>query len=441
MAKDALTAIPALAKPLLGPARVPGDKSISHRAVLFSAMADGTSRISGVLNSADVRSSLEAVSALGAQVDVSLQEDGSYEGSITGWGAQGPKQPDGPVYCGNSGTTVRLLMGVLAPWDIEVELTGDESLSRRPMLRITEPLSLLGASFYPEGKATLPITVKGTRALKGVSFESPVASAQLKSALLLAGTFAEGKTEVFEPAASRNHTELMLPEFGVRVDHRECYASVCGPNVLRAAEIQVPGDPSSAAFLACAAVMSPGSDIEIAGVGLACARIGFVRVLERMGARVRLDLRSGEGKEPSGSIFASYTSDLRACEVEPFEIASMVDEIPVLSLLAAHAQGTTVFRGVGELRVKETDRLAAIIEGLAVLGIHAWEEGDDLYVEGKPGFEVPDGLVFDSKGDHRLAMTWSLIALTGTAEVKIRDFDCVAISYPQFLDDMRKLAQ
>lgn len=441
MAKDQLASIPVLAKPLRGVAHVPGDKSISHRAVLLSAMAEGKSLVSGVLNSADVVSSLEAVASLGAQVDVALQEDGSYAGSIVGWGARGPKQPEGPVYCGNSGTTVRLLMGVLAPWDIEVELTGDESLSRRPMRRITEPLSLLGANFYPEGKATLPITVKGTRSLKGISFDSPVASAQLKSALLLAGTFAEGRTEVHEPHASRNHTELMLPEFGVEVDHRDCYASVCGPNVLRAAEIQVPGDPSSAAFLVCAALMSPGSEIEIAGVGLAFARIGFVRVLERMGARVRFEVCSGEGKEPSGSIFASYTPDLRACEVEPCEIASLVDEIPVLSLLAAHAQGTTVFRGVGELRVKETDRLAAIIEGLAILGIHAWDEGDDLFVEGKPGYDVPEALVFDSKGDHRLAMTWSLVALAGEAEVKIRDFDCVAISYPQFLDDMRKLAQ
>lgn len=441
MAKDQLAVIPVLAKPLRGVAHVPGDKSISHRAVLLSAMAEGKSLVSGVLNSSDVVSSLEAVASLGAQVDVALQGDGSYAGSIVGWGARGPKQPEGPVYCGNSGTTVRLLMGVLAPWDIEVELTGDESLSRRPMRRITEPLSLLGANFYPEGKATLPITVKGTRSLKGVSFDSPVASAQLKSALLLAGTFAEGRTEVHEPHASRNHTELMLPEFGVEVDHHDCYASVCGPNVMRAAEIQVPGDPSSAAFLVCAALMSQGSDIEIAGVGLAFARIGFVRVLERMGARVRFDVCSGEGKEPSGSIFASYTPDLRACEVEPWEIASMVDEIPVLSLLAAHAQGTTVFRGVGELRVKETDRLAAIIEGLAILGIHAWDEGDDLFVEGKPGFEPPEALVFDSKGDHRLAMTWSLVALAGESEVKIRDFDCVAISYPQFLDDIRKLAQ
>lgn len=441
MAKDQLASIPVLAKPLRGVAHVPGDKSISHRVVLLSAMAEGRSLVSGVLNSADVVSSLEAVASLGAQVDVALQGDGSYAGSIVGWGARGPKQPEGPVYCGNSGTTVRLLMGVLAPWDIEVELTGDESLSRRPMRRITEPLSLLGANFYPEGKATLPITVKGTRSLKGVSFDSPVASAQLKSALLLAGTFAEGRTEVHEPHASRNHTELMLPEFGVEVDHRDCYASVCGPNVLHAAEIQVPGDPSSAAFLVCAALMSPGSEIEIAGVGLAFARIGFVRVLERMGARVRFEVCSDEGKEPSGSIFASYTPDLRACEVEQCEIASLVDEIPVLSLLAAHAQGTTVFRGVGELRVKETDRLAAIIEGLAILGIHAWDEGDDLFVEGKPGYDVPEALIFDSKGDHRLAMTWSLVALAGEAEVKIRDFDCVAISYPQFLDDMRKLAQ
>ncbi len=437
----ALTVIEPLGAPLSGVARVPGDKSISHRSVLFAAMAEGSSHLSGVLDSADVRSSLAAVEALGAQVNVEKQPDGSLAGVVTGWGARGPRQPEEPVYCGNSGTTVRLLMGILAPWSVSVELTGDESLSRRPMRRITGPLSLMGARFLPEGRETLPITCAGSAGLKGVSFDSPVASAQLKTAMLLAGVFAQGVTTVCEPAPSRNHTELMLPEFGVPVVHEPGMASVTGPCVLHAADVRVPGDPSSAAFVACAATLCPGSDVTIENVGLADARIGFARVLERMGADIEIALESDEGREPCGSMHISYASGLHACEVAEREIASMVDEIPVLALVAARAQGTTVFHGVGELRVKETDRLQAIIDGLSQLGVRAWAEGDDLHVEGAPDVPVPHGLVFDSRGDHRLAMTWALVALTGSVSVSIRDFEAVSVSYPQFLSDMQRLVR
>lgn len=435
------TVIEPLDKPLVGVMRVPGDKSVSHRAVLFGAMAEGTSRISGVLDSADVRSSLAAVEALGAQVDVAKQEDGSLAGTVTGWGIQGPKQPEGPVYCGNSGTTVRLLMGVLAPWDVSVELTGDESLSRRPMRRITAPLALMGARFLPEGRETLPLTTAGSSSLHGVTYDSPVASAQLKTAMLLAGVFAEGQTTVNEPAPSRNHTELMLPEFGVPVTHAPGMASVSGPCRMHAADVVVPGDPSSAAFIACAAVLAPGSDVTIEKVGLAGARVGFARVLERMGANIELRLETGEGQEPCGSMRIAYSESLHACEVEAHEIASMVDEIPVLALVAARAKGVTAFRGVGELRVKETDRLQAILDGLEQLGVSAWAQGDDLFVEGAPDLAVPAGLTFDSRGDHRLAMTWSLVALTGEVPVSIVDFACVGVSYPQFLSDMKRLAR
>lgn len=444
MAREGVVTIEPLDAPLSGVLRVPGDKSISHRAVLLSAMAEGVSRVDGVLDSDDVRSSLTAVRALGAQVDVAEQPDGSLAGTIKGWGDAGPKQPEGPVFCGNSGTTVRLLMGVLAPWKVRATLTGDESLSRRPMRRITEPLSLMGARFSPEGRDTLPLTVEGCGergALRGVRFDSSVASAQLKTAMLLAGVFAVGTTTVTEPAPSRNHTELMLPEFGVAVEHEPGRASVTGPCSMSAAEVSVPGDPSSAAFPVCAAVLLSGSDVTVRNVGLAPARIGFVRVLQRMGARVWTNLETGEGREPSGTMRAAYSPDLSGCEVQAHEIASLVDEVPVLALVAAHARGVTVFRGVSELRVKETDRLAAVIDGLALLGVCAWAEGDDLFIEGAPGFEVPDGLEFDSQGDHRLAMTWSLVALTGKMAVRIRDFACVGISYPNFLSDMRKLAQ
>ena len=436
-----VTRIEPLPAPLRGAATVPGDKSISHRAVLFGAMAQGTSRISGVLDSDDVRSSIGAARALGARVEVEKQPDGSLAGAVTGWGAAGPAQPEGPIDCGNSGTTVRLLMGILAPWGLRVELTGDSSLRRRPMRRITKPLAQMGAVFEPEGRETLPLTVAGAGELRPITYDSPVASAQLKTAVLLAGLSARGTTTVNEPAPSRNHTELMLPGYGVAVQAAAGTASVTGPACLHACDVVVPGDPSSAAFLACAAVLRPGSELAIENVSLNEARIGFVRVLERMGADVSTRATGATGAEPSGTILVRSTSALHACEVAGDEIASMVDEIPVLALVAAHAQGVTVFHDAGELRVKETDRFAAVIDGLALLGVRAWGEGDDLCIEGRPGRVVPAGVRFDSLGDHRLAMTWALVGLTGEEPVEVADFEACSVSYPTFLDDIRRLAR
>ena len=435
------TLIEPLARSLSGAVRVPGDKSISHRSVLFSAMAEGTSHVSGVLDSADVRSSIGAVRALGAEVNLEKRPDGSLAGDIRGWGGLGPSQPEGAIDCGNSGTTVRLLMGVLAPWDITVELTGDDSLRRRPMRRIAAPLELMGARFAPEGATTLPLSITGTRGLAAISYDSPVASAQLKTAILLAGIFAAGTTSVHEPAPSRNHTELMLPGFGVDVEAAPGEASVAGGQSLHACDVDVPGDPSSAAFMACAAALRPDSAIDIENVSLNEARIGFARVLERMGADITLKPTGSAGEEPCGTISVSYVEHLHSCEVAGREIASLVDEIPVLALVAAHAEGTTVFHEVGELRVKETDRLAAILEGLSKLGVRAWAEGDDLHIEGKPGLVAPEGLVFDSLGDHRLAMTWSLVGFTGAHPVSIRDFEAVRVSYPGFRADIERLAK
>lgn len=441
VAAEQATLIEPLVRPLSGAVRVPGDKSISHRSVLFSAMAEGTSHVSGVLDSADVRSSIGAVRALGAEVNLEKRPDGSLAGDIRGWGGLGPSQPAGAIDCGNSGTTVRLLMGVLAPWGITVELTGDDSLRRRPMRRIAAPLELMGARFAPEGATTLPLSITGTRGLAAISYDSPVASAQLKTAILLAGIFAAGTTSVHEPAPSRNHTELMLPGFGVDVEAAPGEASVAGGQSLHACDVDVPGDPSSAAFMACAAALRPDSAIDIENVSLNEARIGFARVLERMGADITLKPTGSAGEEPCGTVSVSYVEHLRSCEVVGHEIASLVDEIPVLALVAAHAEGTTIFHEVGELRVKETDRLAAILEGLSKLGVRAWAEGDDLHIEGKPGLVVPEGLVFDSLGDHRLAMTWSLVGFTGAHPVSIRDFEAVRVSYPGFRADIERLAK
>ena len=440
MSNSTITHIEPLTAPLDGAARVPGDKSISHRAVLFSAMAEGTSRLTGVLDSADVRSTIGAVSALGAEVSLERQVDGALAGGVTGWGKNGPQQPDGPIDCGNSGTTSRLLMGVLAPWNIRVQITGDESLQKRPMRRIIAPLMKMGVSFEPEACETLPVTEVGTPSLKAITYDSPMASAQLKTAVLLAGLGAKGTTTINEPAISRNHTELMLPEFGVKVDHAFRCASVEGPVTLSASEVDVPGDPSSAAFLICAALLKKGSSIQIENVSLNPGRVGFIRTLERMGASIEVRYLTAEGKEPIGVIEAAYTDKLTGCEIPSQHIASEIDEIPVLALVAAHASGIAVFRGVSELTKKESNRLTAIIEGLGQLGVNAWAENDDLYIEGQPGLEVPEGLVFDSRKDHRLAMTWSLVGLCSDTPVDIIDFDCVSISFPTFLDCLKGLA-
>ncbi len=428
--------------PLDGSINVPGDKSISHRAILFSAMAEGTSRLTGVLDSDDVRATIEAVQKLGAKVALEKQPDGSLSGGIEGWGTQGPKQPDEPIYCANSGTTARLLMGALAPWDITVRIEGDAALSTRPMRRITAPLMMMGADFDPAGAETLPITEHGCKNLKAIAYNSPMASAQLKTAVLLAGIYAEGTTTINEPSVSRNHTELMLPEYGVKTTAGERTASVEGPCVMHSAEIRVPGDPSSAAYLISAACLKPGSAVQVENVSLNTARTGFLMTLERMGADVATRRTGNAGKEPMGIIAACYTQGLHGCEIPGDKIASLVDEVPVLALVAAHARGITVFRNVAELRKKESDRLQAIIDTLGQLGIDAWNEGDDLYVEGQPGFEVPDDIVLDARGDHRLAMTWALLGLTGKKPVAVKGFDeTVGVSYPNFLDDFERLVR
>lgn len=441
MSASSTTSIAPLARPLDGSARVPGDKSISHRAILFAAMAEGTSRLTGVLDSADVRSTIAAVRALGAQVSLERQLDGSLAGGVTGWGKAGPKQPDGAIDCGNSGTTVRLLMGVLAPWGIRVELTGDDSLKKRPMRRIIAPLMKMGVRFEPEACETLPVVEMGTPGLKAISYDSPMASAQLKTAVVLAGLGAQGTTTINEPAASRNHTELMLPEFGVQVASAFRRVSVDGPVTLSASEVDVPGDPSSAAFLVCAALLKPGSSIQIENVSLNSGRVGFIRTLERMGAAIEVRHLTAEGKEPIGIIEASYTPNLTGCEIPSQHIASEIDEIPVLSLVAARASGITVFRGVSELTKKESNRLEAIIEGLDMLGVSAWTENDNLFIEGQPDLEYPEGLTFDSRKDHRLAMTWALVGLCGEHPVDIVDFDSVDVSFPAFLSTLEGLTR
>ncbi len=428
-----------LASPLKGEVRVPGDKSISHRAVLFASMAEGTSKLSGVLDSDDVRSSIKAMQQLGVDVDLTEQADGSLAGTITGWGGGGPIQPDEPIDCGNSGTTARLLMGMLAPWEIEVTITGDDSLKRRPMRRNTAPPMKMGVQFKPDEADHLPITEMGNPNLRAITYDAPMASAQLKTAVLMAGVYAKGTTTLNEPAPSRNHTELMLPEFGVPTTAGTRVASVSGPVIMHASDVNVPGDPSSAAFLLAAAILKRGSSVCVKDVSLNPARIGFVRTLERMGANIE-DVRDGyEGKEPYGTIKASFTERLHGCEIPAQHFASILDEVPILSVVAAHAKGVTVFKGAAELRVKETDRMQAVIDGLELIGIDAWEEGDNLYIEGDPDLQVPQGVTFQTHGDHRLAMAWMVLGLCSGTPVSVEGADCMSVSYPGFLDDIKSL--
>lgn len=422
---------------LHGEVHVPSDKSMSHRAAIFAGLAQGTSMLSHVLDSADVRATLSALHWLGAGIRVVGTGREGLLVEVRGWGERGPTQPFGPVECGNSGTTVRMLMGVIAGWPVEVTLTGDSSLSRRPMRRVADPLELMGASVRTAASGGLPATVRGGE-LHPIDYVSPVASAQVKTAVLLAGLRAEGTTSVTESAHSRDHTERMLPAFGVPVALSEDHltVSVTGPASLEPADVTIPGDPSSAAFLVVAGVIVSGSRVELPGVALNATRTGFLRVLERMSARVTVTGWSESGGERVGTIVAHGDAPLTATVVTAGEVPSLVDEVPILALAATQAQGTTRFEGVGELRVKESDRLHAITEGLTALGARV-EAGEDwLEVTGPTPLT---GARLASLDDHRLAMTWAVAGLIAAGETIIEGFEAVEVSYPRFREDVEAL--
>ncbi|MCE5190495.1 MAG: 3-phosphoshikimate 1-carboxyvinyltransferase [Actinomycetia bacterium] len=421
--------------PLCGSVRVPGDKSISHRAVLFSAMADGTSRLSGVLDSADVRATMAAVEALGASLEIVEETAEGLEIVVRGWGADGPIEPLGPIDCANSGTTIRLLMGVLAGWPVHVVLTGDESLSRRPMRRVTAPLAEMGARFETAEDGVAPIGVRGGGLLPG-SFDLPVGSAQVKTALLLAGIRATGRTTVCEPAPSRDHTERMLPGFGVPIVRDGLCASVTGPVLPHAADVSVPADASSAAFLVGAALLVPGSDVTLPGISLNPTRAGFLRVLSRMGADLQVTPGPDVCGEPAGQVRVRYTERLEGTTVKAEEVPSLIDEVPLLAIVATAASGTTRFEGVGELRLKESDRLGAMAGAINALKGAAAVTDDTLTVTGGRPLT---GTALDALGDHRLAMAYAVAGLTAAGETVIDRFEAVDVSYPGFAGDLATL--
>ncbi|TLM72841.1 MAG: 3-phosphoshikimate 1-carboxyvinyltransferase [Actinobacteria bacterium] len=425
------------AGPLRGEVRVPGDKSVSHRAVLFAAMARGVSHLTGVLDSADVRSTLAAVHALGAGVGISEAGGGSLDVTVSGWGATGPTEPDAEIDCGNSGTTARLLMGVLAGWPVCVTLTGDESLSRRPMGRVTVPLSAMGAEIVTAAGGRMPVRIFGG-GLHALDHESQVASAQVKTAVLLAGLRASGRTVVSEPVLSRDHTERLLPAFGIEVGRDEdlhvCWVE--GPAVPIAADVAVPRDPSSAAFMVGAATVVPASDVVVCDVALNPTRLGFLRVLARMGADVEARTTGAAGAEPVGDIVVHGGTALRGVLVAADESPSLIDEVPLLAVVAARAEGTTRFEGVRELRVKESDRLTAVADGLRAMGVSVRTGDDWLEVDGVAELHAAE---LDSLGDHRLAMTYAVAALAADGPVGIERFESVGVSYPGFLADLAAL--
>jgi 3-phosphoshikimate 1-carboxyvinyltransferase len=417
---------------LAGSVTVPGDKSITHRVILLAAMARGTSRIRGALTSLDARSTTRVVRQLGARVSP-LRAGGVT--SISGTGRLQP--PADTLDCGNSGTTTRLTLGLLSAHNFSATLTGDRSLRRRPMRRITGPLSAMGASFTEHNGDGLPLTVTGAH-LRPLRYEMPVSSAQIKSALLLAGLAGRVDVAVREPGGkSRDHTERLLQAFGYQVEDGNGWVSFKPTGSVQPFEMEVPGDPSSAAFLVGIGILAESGELRIVGVGINPTRTGFMRVLERMDARVEVENQDSRFREPVGDLIVR-PAVLRSTEIHAAEIPGVIDEIPLLAVLASRAEGTTTFRQVGELRVKESDRLGLIAENLRAVGARAEVQGDDLLVEGREA--APRGSV-RTAGDHRLAMAFAVLGTLPGARVSIDDLACSAVSFPRFPETLQAIAK
>jgi 3-phosphoshikimate 1-carboxyvinyltransferase len=407
---------------------VPGDKSISHRAVMFAGLSEGTTQIENFLPSDDCLCSMNAMKALGAKVEI-LEEtaDGKpTKLSMTGVGMK-LKAPGGQIDCGNSGTTMRLMSGILAGQDFETTLFGDESLSKRPMKRVADPLSLMGANVKGVGeKICAPITIHGAK-LQPIVYPLPVASAQVKSAVLLAGLYATGKTSVIEPAPTRDHTERLLTHFHVKTVRDGSTISIYGGQKLQAEDLYVPGDISSAAFWMVAAAATPGAILTIKNVGLNPTRTGVLNVLVRMGAQINdfVELKDGE---PRGNVIIHGT-ELNSTVIRGAEIPNVIDELPILAVAAALARGQTIIKDAHELRVKETDRIAAVAHNLRLMGIHVDEFEDGMEIHGGTPLK---GASMVSFGDHRIAMAFAIAGLFAEGVTEIENIECISTSYPNF---------
>jgi 3-phosphoshikimate 1-carboxyvinyltransferase len=415
------------APPLRGELRPPGDKSISHRALIFGCLAEGETRIEGLLEGEDVLATLAACRQLG----LDARRDGDAW-VLRGTGANGLRAPAGPLDMGNSGTAMRLLAGVLAAQPFDSVLVGDESLSRRPMNRIVRPLEQMGAQIDTAEGGTPPLRIRGNPGLRGIDYESPVASAQVKSCLLLAGLYASGRTSVREPFLSRDHTERMLPAFGVDLAGDR---AVNGGSRLRGATLRVPADISSAAFFMAAAALVPGSDLLLRDVGLNATRDGIVGVLRAMGANLEIGPLRESGGETVGDVRVRYAGRLRGAAIDEAQVPALIDELPVIFALAATCDGTFRLRGAAELRVKESDRLAVMACGLQRLGVAVEEYPDGLDIHGGA---VGGGTV-DGAGDHRCAMSFCVLGQVASAPVTVTGAHNIATSYPGFCDDLARL--
>jgi 3-phosphoshikimate 1-carboxyvinyltransferase len=411
-----------------GSIRVPGDKSISHRALMLGALAEGQTLIYGFLAGEDCLATLSALRALGVEIDDSDQQ----EIKVYGVGLNRLRAPAEPLDMGNSGTGMRLLAGVLAGQSFDSELTGDESLLKRPMERIAKPLRRMGAEIETT-EGCPPVRIRGGD-LHAIVYQSPVASAQVKSAVLLAGLFADGVTRVQEPAVTRDHTERMLQTFGVRVQSGDLAAELKGPAKLTACEVRVPGDLSSAAFALAAGCISRSGEVTVEGVGVNPTRTGIIEILRLMGASISIEAPSLDGNEPVATITAA-PSDLQGIEVPPELVPLAIDELPLVFVLAACAKGETVIRGAEELRHKESDRIAIMAKNLQALGIQVEEFPDGIRIVGG---QLSGGTV-DSGGDHRIAMAFAVAAMCAAEPVTILDTANVATSFPGFVPLMQSL--
>jgi 3-phosphoshikimate 1-carboxyvinyltransferase len=417
---------------LRGHIAVPGDKSISHRAVMLGAISEGETTVRGFGRSGDTESTLAAVRGLGVEV----QDDDVDQLRIEGTGLRGLREPDGPIDCGNSGTTLRLLAGILAGQDGRFELSGDDSLSRRPVDRIAEPLAQMG-SHVESNDGRPPLVVEGGD-LHGIRYELPVASAQVKSCVLLAGLYAHGRTTVVEPLPTRDHTELMLTAAGVRVTRRQRRISVGPAERLRLGEIVVPGDFSAAAPFVVATTLLPGSELTIHDVGLNPRRTGLLDVLARMGARITTFHRHRGGGESVGDLEVG-SAELVATTVGAEEVPLLVDELPLFALAAACARGDSRLEGARELRVKETDRIETVTAVLRALGVRISATEDGFIVRGVPA--RPRGGRMSSHGDHRIAMLGAVAGLVSRGGVELGDAEAVAVSFPGFFELLDSLTQ
>ena len=415
------------ASPLRGELTPPGDKSISHRALIFGCLAEGETHIEGLLESEDVKATANACRQLG----MDMRQEGKTL-ALTGVGSKGLSAPAEVLDMGNSGTAMRLLAGVLSAQPFDSVLVGDESLSRRPMNRIVMPLRLMGAEIETGEGGRPPLRIRGVPGLQGIEYESPVASAQVKSCLLLAGLYASGRTSVREPLTSRDHTEKMLPAFGVPL------TGVCGVeggSRLTGTRLRVPADISSAAFFMVAAALVPGSDLLLKNVGLNETRDGIVHVMQAMGADLSIENVAESGGEKTGDLRIRYTGRLKGTEIPVERVPSMIDELPVILALAATCDGMTRLRGAAELRVKESDRLAVMARGLEKLGVELEEFEDGMDVTGGT---IGSGRV-DGAGDHRCAMSFCVLGQVASGPLTVTGCENINTSYPSFTDHLRQV--